>query len=200
MMSIHAAHASERLPKPESELSAAKSGSAVFAGGCFWCTEAAFRQLRGVKEVVSGYAGDTKANANYKTVCSGSTNHAEAIRITFDPAQISYGQLLQVFFTAHDPTTKDRQGNDRGKQYRSAIFYSGDEEKKVAESYISQLNKAKIFHAPIVTSLEALKEFFPAEEYHQNYVAINPDQPYVQQCSLPKVHKIQEAFADWLKK
>jgi peptide-methionine (S)-S-oxide reductase len=196
------ADASERLPKPETDLPAAKAGeirTAVFAGGCFWCTEAVFRQPNGVKSVTSGYAGDTKEKADYKTVCSGTTNHAESIRFEYDPAQISYGQLLQVFMTAHDPTTKDRQGNDHGHQYRSAIFYASEEEKKVAEAYIKQLDAAKVFTAPIVTTLEPLKEFFPAEDYHQDYVANHPDQPYVRQCSLPKVKKIREAFADWLK-
>ncbi len=196
------ASASERPPKPELDLPAGKPGetrSAVFAGGCFWCTEAVFRQLRGVKSVTSGYAGDTKETATYKTVCSGTTKHAESIRFEYDPSEISYGQLLQVFFTAHDPTTKDRQGADRGHQYRSAIFYASDEEKKVAEAYIKQLDAAKKFPAPIVTTLEPLTEFFPAEDYHQDFVTNNPNQGYVRQCSLPKVFKIREVFADWLK-
>ena len=195
--------AAERPPKPEKDLPAAKAGetrSAVFAGGCFWCTEAVYRQIKGVKSVTSGYAGDTKDKADYKTVCSGATNHAEAIKFVYDPSQITYGQLMQIFFVAHDPTTKDRQGNDRGRQYRSAIFYSSDEEKKVAEAYIKQLDAAKIYSAPIVTTLEPLTEFFAAEDYHQNFVELNPDQGYVRQCSLPKVRKIREVFADWLKK
>jgi peptide-methionine (S)-S-oxide reductase len=194
--------ASEKPPKPELDIPAGKSGevrSAVFAGGCFWCTEAAFRQIRGIKSVTSGYAGDTKEKANYDTVCSGTTLHAESIRFEYEPSQISYGQLLQVFFIAHDPTTKDRQGNDRGHQYRSAIFYANDEEKKVAEAYIKQLDAAKKFPAPIVTTLEPLKEFFPAEDYHQDFVTNHPDQGYVRQCSLPKVAKIREVFADWLR-
>lgn len=202
LMAFFSAGASERPPKPETDLPAGKAGetrSAVFAGGCFWCTEAVFRQLKGVKSVTSGYAGDTKEKANYKLVCSGTTNHAEAIRFEYDPSQISYGQLLQVFMTAHDPTTKDRQGNDRGRQYRSAIFFGSEDEKKVAEAYIKQLDAAKFFKAPIVTTLEPLKEFFAAEDYHQDYVTNNPNQPYVQACSLPKVYKVREAFADWLK-
>lgn len=196
------AYGMERPPKAEIDLPAGKAGetqSVVYAGGCFWCTEAVFRQIKGVKTVTSGYSGDTKDKANYKTVCMGTTNHAEAIRIEYDPAQLSYGQLLQIFFTAHDPTTKDRQGNDHGRQYRSAIFYASDEEKKVAEAYIKQLDAAKIFKAPVVTTLEPLKEFFPAEDYHQDYVTNNPNQPYVRACSLPKVFKVREAFADWLK-
>ncbi len=200
IMSIAAS--SERPPKPAIDLAAggAKEKSAVFAGGCFWCTEAAFRQIKGVKSVTSGYAGDTKEKADYKTVCTGTTLHAEAIKFVYDPSQISYGQLLQVFYVAHDPTTKDRQGNDHGHQYRSAIFFANAEEKKVAEAYIKQLDAAKYFSAPIVTTLEPLTEFFPAEDYHQNFVELNPNQGYVRQCSLPKVYKIREVFADWLKK
>ena len=196
------AFASERLPKPDTDLAAGKAGetrTAVFAGGCFWCTEAVFRQLKGVKSVISGYAGDTKEKATYKIVSSGTTNHAESIRFEYDPAQISYGQLLQVFMTAHDPTTKDKQGDDQGHQYRSVIFYSSEEEKKVAEAYIKQLDAAKVFPAPIVTTVELLKEFFPAEDYHQDYVTSHLNEPYVKQCSLPKVKKIREVFADWLK-
>ena len=202
LMPIFSSRASERPPKPEIDLPAGKAGetrNAIFAGGCFWCTEAVFRQIKGVKSVTSGYAGDTKEKAHYKTVCSGTTNHAEAIRFEYDPSEISYGQLMQVFMTAHDPTTKNRQGNDIGRQYRSAIFYANDDEKKVAEAYIKQLDAAKFFNAPVVTTLEKLTEFFPAEDYHQNYVTNNPNQPYVQACSLPKVYKIREAFKDWLK-
>src|SRR3954471_20387024 len=142
------AKAAEQLPKPASDLPAAKAGetrTVVFAGGCFWCTEGAFLQFRGVKAVVSGYAGGTKETADYQTVCTGATKHAEAIKITYDPSVITYSQLLQIFFTEHDPTTKDRQGNDVGHQYRSAIFYANDEEKKVAGDYIKQLNDAKAF-------------------------------------------------------
>ena len=198
--SVHAAE--HILPKPEGDLPAPKAGetrTAVFAGGCFWCTEGAFEQFRGVKAVVSGYAGDSKETANYKTVCSGTTKHAEAIKITYDPAVITYNQLLQIFFTAHDPTTKDRQGNDAGHQYRSAIFYENDEQKKVAGDYIKQLNDAKAFDAPVVTTLEPLTGFYPAEDYHQDYVALNPDQPYVRACALPKMEKVRKAFKDWLK-
>src|SRR3954454_1528440 len=143
-------HKAEPLPKPATDLPAAKAGetrTVVLAGGCFWCTEGAFAQFRGVKTVVSGYAGDTKETANYRTVCGGETNHAEAIRITYDPNVITYGQLLQIFFLAHDPTTKDRQGNDVGRQYRSAIFFANDDEKKVAQAYIKQLDDAKVFDA-----------------------------------------------------
>src|SRR5205085_4390408 len=166
-------HKAAPLPKPAMDLPTANSGetrSVILAGGCFWCTEGAFSQFKGVKDVVSGYAGDTKDKANYKTVCSGTTKHAEAIRITYDPRVISYGQLLQIFFLAHDPTTKDRQGNDVGHQYRSAIFYANDDERRVAESYIKQLNDAKVLGAPVVTTLEPLTAFYEAEDYHQDYV------------------------------
>jgi peptide-methionine (S)-S-oxide reductase len=198
-----AAHAATPLPKPNSDLPAAKAGetrSVVLAGGCFWCTEGAFAQFKGVKDVVSGYAGDSKEKANYQRVCDGDTNHAEAIKITYDPNVITYGQLLQIFFLAHDPTTKDRQGNDTGHQYRSAIFYANDDEKKVAESYIKQLNDAKVFDSPIVTTIEPLTEFFVAEDYHQDYVANNPNHGYVRACAIPKMDKVSEAYHDWLKK
>jgi peptide-methionine (S)-S-oxide reductase len=195
------AHSASPLPKPNVELPPGKPGeirSVVVAGGCFWCTEGAFAQFKGVKDVVSGYAGDTKDKANYKRVCDGDTNHAEAIKITYDSGVISYSQLLQIFFLAHDPTTKDRQGNDVGHQYRSAIFYASDDEKKVAEAYIKQLNDAKIFESPIVTTVEPLTEFFPAEDYHQDYVANNPNQGYVRACAIPKMEKVSEAYHDWL--
>src|SRR5262252_2565529 len=147
----------------------------VLAGGCFWCVEAVFKDLRGVISVRSGYAGDTAATANYRTVCSGRTNHAEAIEIRYDASRTTFGQLLKIYFSvAHDPTQLDRQGNDTGRQYRSAIFYSDDEQKRVAESYIRQLNDARVFNSPIVTTLEPLKAFYVAEDYHQNYAALNP--------------------------
>ena len=197
------AKAAGHLPKPDSDLPAAKSGetrTAVFAGGCFWCSEGAFRQFRGVKEVVSGYAGGTKETADYHTVCSGTTGHAESIKITYDPSVITYAQLMQIFFTAHDPTTKDRQGNDVGHQYRSAIFYENDDQKKVAEAYIKQLNDSKAFESPVVTTVEPLNGgFYPAEDYHQNYVALNPTQPYVRACALPEMQKVRKEFKEWLK-
>jgi peptide-methionine (S)-S-oxide reductase len=196
------AYAADRLPKPQSDLPAAKTGetrTVVLAGGCFWCTEGAFLQFKGVSEVVSGYSGGTKETADYQTVCGGKTDHAEAIKITYDPAVITYSQLLQIFFTAHDPTTLDRQGNDAGHQYRSAIFYANDDEKKVAEDYIKLLNDGKAFSSPVVTTLEPLKGFYKAEDYHQNYVALNPNQGYVRACALPKMQKVRKAFKEWLK-
>lgn len=175
--------------------------TAVLAGGCFWCVEAVFRELHGVISVRSGYAGDTAAKANYRIVCSGSTNHAEAIEIRYDASKTTLGQLLKIHFSvAHDPTTLDRQGNDMGRQYRSAIFYSDDEQKTVAEAYIKQLNEARIFHDPIVTTIEPLEAFYVAEDYHQDYAARNPNQPYVAYVALPKVEKLRKNFADRLKK
>ncbi len=164
----------------------ANSQTAVFAGGCFWCTEAAFEQLAGVSDVTSGYAGGAAATANYKEVCGGKTGHAEVIRVTFDPAIISYDQLLDVFFDAHNPTELNRQGNDVGTQYRSAIFYQSETERQKAEAKIRQLNEQGAFAKPIVTTLEPLTEFHVAEDYHQDYARLNPQQPYVQSHSLPK--------------
>ncbi len=190
-------HKPSELPLPSEDLK--ESGgprTAVFAGGCFWCTEAVFEQLNGVSDVTSGYSGDRKETANYEAVCGGRTNHAEAIRITYDPSKISYGQLLRVFFTTHDPTTKDRQGPDSGRQYRSAIFYQNEDQKRLAEGYIAQLNAAKVFDKPIVTTLEPLTEFYPAEGYHQDFVQANPLHPYVRQQALPKVQKVREKFKD----
>lgn len=170
------------------------SATAVFAGGCFWCTEAAFEILKGVSDVTSGYAGGSKATADYKSVCTGTTGHAEVIRITYDPSVISYDRLLDVFFDAHDPTTLNRQGADTGTQYRSAIFYQSEEEKAAAAAKIAAINAAKKFPSPIVTSLEPLVEFFPAEGYHQGYAQANPDQGYIQGVSYPKVCKIRAKY------
>ena len=189
-------------PKVDEPLTATHTEKrAVLAGGCFWCVEAVFRELRGVTSVLSGYAGDTKETANYRTVCSGRTNHAEAIEVLYDASQTTFGQLLKIHFSvAHDPTQLDRQGNDVGRQYRSAIFYTDDEQKRVAEAYIRQLNEAGVFHSPIVTTLEPLKAFYVAEEYHQDYAARNPDQPYIAYIAQPKVEALRENFAERLKK
>ena len=175
--------------------------TAVFAGGCFWCVEAVFRELRGVISVRNGYAGDSAATANYRTVCGGRTNHAEAIEIRYDAAKTTFGQLLKIHFSvAHDPTQLNRQGNDLGRQYRSAIFYADDEQKRVAEAYIKQLNEARVFSEPIATTLEPLEAFYEAEEYHQDYAARNPDQPYIVYVAQPKVEKLRENFAERLKR
>lgn len=175
--------------------------SVVLAGGCFWCVEAVYRQLDGVLEVSSGYAGDDASTANYETVCSGRTRHAEAVKLVYDPARISFGRILKVFFgSAHDPTQLDRQGNDRGHQYRSAIFYADAGQKRVAEAYIRTLDDAKVFRSPIVTRLEPLEAFHMAEAYHQDYAARNPFQLYIAGVSMPKVEKTRHYFPDQLKR
>jgi len=170
---------------------------AVFAGGCFWCVEAVFRQLDGVLTVTSGYSGGTAETADYQTVCGGATDHAEAVSIRFDPSKIAYGQLLKVFFSvAHDPTQLDCQGADHGRQYRSAIFYADDQQKRVAEAYIQQLTAGGVFKRPIVTRLEPLAAFYDAEAYHQDYAAKHPDQPYIAFTAAPKVEKVRTYFAE----
>ncbi|OGR38620.1 MAG: peptide-methionine (S)-S-oxide reductase [Desulfovibrionales bacterium GWA2_65_9] len=165
--------------------------TAVFAGGCFWGVDAVFKHVKGVSEVVSGYAGGSAATANYKQVSRGNSGHAEAVRVRFDPAQVSYSQLLQVFFgVAHDPTQLNRQGPDVGTQYRSAIFYADDAQRKAAQAYIRRLEGA----APIVTQIVPLQQFFPAEEYHQNYLARHLDQPYIVIHDLPKLDALRREF------
>jgi len=173
----------------------------VLAGGCFWCTEAVYRELEGVQSVVSGYAGGAKETANYEAVCSGTTGHAEAIEIAFDPARVQWGELLRVFFSvAHDPTQLNRQGNDTGTQYRSAIFFHDADEKRLAAAYIGKLNKARIYDQPIATTLEPLEAFYPAEAYHQDYASLNPRQPYIVHVSAPKVAKLRRHFAGKIRK
>jgi methionine-S-sulfoxide reductase len=176
------------------------TATAILAGGCFWCTEMAFEQLDGVLDVESGYAGGTAESANYQRVCGGNTGHAEAIRITYDPRRIRFDQLLDVFFDAHDPTQLNRQGADVGTQYRSAIFYLDEAQKVQAEAEIRKLNESKKFPRPIVTTLEPLAAFYPAEAYHQDYARQNPDQPYIQAVSLPKACKVREKHPDLLKR
>ena len=174
--------------------------TAILAGGCFWCVEAVLKELNGVLEVISGYSGGTAQTADYEAVCSGRTGHAEVVQVRFDPSRISYGQLLKVFFSvAHDPTQLNRQGADQGTQYRSAIFYTDDEQKRVAEAYIRQLNEAGAYDAPIVTQVVPLEAFYEAEAYHQDYAARNPMQPYILFTSTPKVSKLRKHFADRLK-
>lgn len=195
---IQANAAAPALPAPASDIpaSAAKGPqTAVFAGGCFWGVEAVFRHVKGVTSAVSGYAGGTAKTADYETVSSGTTGHAEAVQVTYDPAQVSYGQLLKVFFSvAHDPTELNRQGPDRGTQYRSAIFYVTDDQKRVAASYVDQLNQAKVFGKPIVTQIATLPAFYTAEPHHQDYVARHPTEPYVAFNDLPKVTHLREQF------
>jgi peptide-methionine (S)-S-oxide reductase len=194
-------HVIAELPVPSIDLPEPKDGetmrTAIFAGGCFWCTEAVFEQLAGVIDVVSGYAGDSRENAEYKKVGAGETRHAEAIQVTYDPRKITYGQLLRVFFTAHDPTTLNRQGPDWGPQYRSAIFYQNDDEKRVAETYLRQLADAKAFDKPIVTTLEPIGAgFFEAELYHQDFAKRNPNHPYIVQWAIPKLDKVKKTYPD----
>ncbi len=192
--------APEDFPDIADDLDPGAEGAAVLGGGCFWCVEAVYRQLDGVLQVTSGYAGGTPETADYRAVCSGTTDHAEVVMVRFDPARIAFGQILKVFFSvAHDPTQLNRQGNDRGRQYRSAIFYADETQRRVAAAYIDQLNAAKVYADPIVTTLEPLKTFFEAEGYHQNYAALNPDQPYIAHISMPKVAKVRKHFSDRLK-
>jgi peptide-methionine (S)-S-oxide reductase len=181
------------LPDPVEDLPASLGKvprTAVLAGGCFWCTEAVFEAIPGVRSVVSGYAGDTRDKATYDQVSWGLTKHAEAVEIIYDPSRIRYGRLLRVFFEiAHDPTQLNRQGPDSGRQYRSAIFYASEDERRVAEAYIRQLSKARAFDRPIVTTLEKLEGFYPGEAYHQDFVAQHPTHPYVLRWALPKLEK-----------
>jgi peptide-methionine (S)-S-oxide reductase len=192
----------EQFPDPVVDAPREDRGeqTAVLAGGCFWCVEAVYKQLDGVSAVVSGYAGGTAETADYRTVSSGRTGHAEAVEVRFDPSRVSYGQLLKVFFSiAYDPTTRDRQGPDVGKQYRSVIFYANEEQKRVAEAYIKQLDAAKVFDKPIVTEVVPLDRFYEAEDYHQDYAERNPLQPYILFNAAPKVQKVRKYFADRLK-
>jgi len=173
---------------------------ATLAGGCFWCLEAVYDQLKGVEDVVSGYAGGHVKNPTYQHVCAGTTGHAEVIQITYDPALISFGDLLDVFFTIHDPTTLNRQGADVGTQYRSAIFYHSPEQKTIAEQKMADLNAAHLWNAPIVTEVSPIDTFYAAEDYHQEYFARNPFQGYCMAIVAPKVAKFRKQHFDRLKK
>lgn len=172
---------------------------ATLAGGCFWCLEAVFEQMRGVEKVVSGYIAGEKPNPSYEEVCTGKSGHAEAVQITFDPAQVSYDELLAVFFTIHDPTTLNRQGNDVGTQYRSAIFYHNEDQRADAAELMRELRKQHIFPAPLVTELVAAPIFYPAEDYHQHYYANHPEQGYCQFVVAPKLAKFREHFSGKVK-
>src|SRR5579863_7746603 len=173
--------------------------TAILGGGCFWCVEAAIKQLHGIESVRSGYMGGRDANPTYQQVCSGKTGHVEVAEIIFDPAIISYSDLLHVFFTLHDPTTLNRQGNDVGEQYRSVIFYRDEAQKKTAEEVIAELTREKVFNDPIVTAVEPASKFWVAEDYHQDYYANNAYQPYCMFVVAPKVKKIREKYASRLK-
>jgi peptide-methionine (S)-S-oxide reductase len=171
--------------------------TAVLAGGCFWGVQGVFQHTAGVVSAVSGYAGGSKATADYNTVSTGTTGHAESVEVKYDPTQVSYGKILQIFFSVvHDPTQLNRQGPDTGTQYRSAIFVTNDDQKKVADAYIAQLNAAKVYKKPIVTKVGALDAFYPAEGYHQDYLTLHPNQPYIAYNDIPKVENLKKIFAE----
>ncbi len=176
-----------------------KLAKATLAGGCFWCTEAVYAEIKGVTSVTSGYIGGAVPNPTYKDVCTGQTGHAEAIEIEYDPAVVPFEKLLDVFFTTHDPTTLNRQGADVGTQYRSGVFYHDDEQKRIAEAVIAKLDAAKVFPGKIVTEVTKATIFYPAEDYHQDYFATNPFQPYCQAVAAPKVEKVRKVFKDLVK-
>jgi peptide-methionine (S)-S-oxide reductase len=189
------------IPDPKNNVSVVTGNqTAIFAGGCFWGVEAVFEHVKGVSDVVSGFSGGDKSSANYDAVSDGKTSHAEAVKITYDPAQISYGQLLKIYFAvAHDPTEVNRQGPDSGSQYRSAIFFTNPEQQQVAQAYIDQLSQAKVFARPIATQLNPLQAFYAAEEYHQNFIARNPNYPYVVVNDLPKLKQLEKQFPNLYK-
>jgi peptide-methionine (S)-S-oxide reductase len=185
------------LPAAEAAAPAGETETAVIAGGCFWGVQAVFQHVKGVSNAVSGYAGGTQQTARYDAVSSGSTAHAEAVRITYDPKQVSYGRILQIFFSvAHDPTQLNRQGPDSGTQYRSAIFPENAEQEKAAKAYIDQLNKAGIFSTAIVTKVTPGERFYPAEAYHQNYLKLHPSQPYIVFNDQPKIESLKRVYPD----
>lgn len=191
-----------KLPSPATDVKATtQTATAIFAGGCFWGVEGVFERLKGVSNAVSGFAGGKKSTAHYDMVSEGNTGHAESVKVTYDPSQISYGQLLQVFFSvAHDPTELNRQGPDEGTQYRSAIFYSDEEQKRVAEAYIKQLTDAKVFRHKIVTQLTPLEGFYPAEAYHQHFLQRNPNYPYIVYNDMPKIRELEKQFPELVAK
>jgi peptide-methionine (S)-S-oxide reductase len=201
---VSAAQGSISLPNPSVDTPLASTPgkqTAVLAGGCFWGIQAVFQHVKGVKEATSGYSGGSVASPDYEEVSSGNTGHAESVKIVFDPSQVSYGQLLKVFFSvAHDPTELNRQGPDTGTQYRSVIFYGSEEQQRIAQAYIAQLEQAKLFSAPIVTQVVPLKAFYAAEAYHQNYATLHPDNPYIAINDAPKVEHLRLKLPDLYKK
>ena len=185
---------------PVSKAGTQGEATAVFAGGCFWGVDAVFKHVKGVTNVVSGYSGGSAATAKYMMVGTGATGHAESVKVTYDPSKVDYAELLKVFFSvAHDPTQLNRQGPDVGSQYRSAIFYANAQQKELAERYIAQLDAAKAFGKPIVTQVAPLDKFYPAEDYHQNYLALHPEQPYIVYNDLPKLAELKKEFPAWYK-
>jgi peptide-methionine (S)-S-oxide reductase len=199
-MAVHAAEPATVIPAPAVDApkpAAAGLQTVVLAGGCFWGVQAVFQHVKGVSQAVSGYAGGSKETATYEVVSSGRTGHAESVQVTFDPRQISYGRILQIYFSvAHDPTQLNRQGPDTGTQYRSAIFYRDDSQKSIAQAYVAQLDKAGVFKRPIVTQSSQLTEFYRAEAYHQDYATLHPSSPYIAFNDLPKVENLQRVFAE----
>src|SRR4029077_8158369 len=184
-------------PAVDNPRAAGPPQTAVLAGGCFWGVQGVFEHVRGVQKVIAGYAGGDRASAQYETVSSGDTGHAESVKIIFDPAEVSYGQLLQIAFSVvHDPTQLNRQGPDVGSQYRSAVFYADGEQKRIAEAYISQLQNSHAFSRPIVTRVDPLKGFYPAEDYHQDYLYHNPNVPYIAMFDIPKVQNFKRTFPE----
>jgi peptide-methionine (S)-S-oxide reductase len=197
LMPGRAAEPAVVLPAPAADTAVSGPQTVVLAGGCFWGVQAVFQHVKGVSQAISGYAGGSKETAIYEVVSSGETGHAESVQVTFDPRQISFGRILQIYFSvAHDPTQLNRQGPDSGTQYRSAIFYRDDSQKKIAEAYIAQLNQAGVFRRPIVTELNQLAGFYPAEAYHQDYATLHPTSPYIAFNDLPKVENLRHVFAD----
>ena len=199
LSSFHSAHALP-LPDPAQDMSLSPqpgSQSIVLAGGCFWGIQAVFQHVKGVKQAVSGYSGGVQDTADYEMVSTGNTGHAESVQVTYDPSQITLGKILKVYFSvAHNPTELDYQGPDHGTQYRSAIFYSTPKQKEVAQAYIQQLQEKQVFSAPIVTTLEPYKAFYAAEDYHQNYARLHPDNPYIAMYDLPKVAYLEKELPD----
>jgi peptide-methionine (S)-S-oxide reductase len=194
----------KKNPSPQSTMenestTAKKRDTATFGSGCFWCTEAVFQQIKGVDTVVSGYSGGSVKNPTYKEICTGTTGHAEVLNIIYDPAVVSFSDLLLMFWYSHDPTTLNKQGNDVGPQYRSVIFYHNEQQKKEAEFYKNKLDSEKVFTKPIVTEITAFDKFYPAEDYHQNYYNEHGAQPYCMYIIRPKLEKFKKAFADKLK-
>jgi peptide-methionine (S)-S-oxide reductase len=195
---LRAAEDAVVIPPPAQDIAASDGlQTVVVAGGCFWGVQGVFQHTSGVVNAVSGYAGGVKNTADYTSVSTGTTGHAESVQIKYDPKQISYGKILQIFFSvAHDPTQLNRQGPDAGTQYRSAIFTTNDEQKKVTDAYIAQLNAAKVYKKPIVTKVGALQGFYPAEDYHQDYLTLHPTQPYIAYNDIPKVENLKKLFAE----
>jgi len=199
----YAGESYKMVPPPAMDASLASTKgqqTAVFAGGCFWGIQAVFQHVKGVVKATSGYSGGEKKTAEYELVSTGETGHAESVQVVYDPSQVTYGQLLRVLFSvAHDPTQLNRQGPDSGTQYRSVIFYASDDQKRVADAYITQLNQAKVYSAPIVTQVVPLKAFYPAEAYHQDYATLHPDQPYIMYNDAPKVAHLKQELPDLYK-